>query len=171
MANIIFDLDGTVIDSRHRQLTDANGSLDLAHWRENCTAAKIAGDTLLPLARVMRVYYAEGHNIIVCTARFVSEHDINYLSANGLHHHHLISRALDDNRGDADYKRERLNEFARAQGFTCIGDMNAICFDDNVSVIQELQRNKVICFDAISYNKNLQRGKSMPSRLLKELRV
>ena len=48
----IFDLDHTVIDSSHRQLTRADGSLDLDHWIENCTREKIYQDKLLPLARL-----------------------------------------------------------------------------------------------------------------------
>jgi hypothetical protein len=49
----IFDLDHTVIDSSHRQLTRADGSLDLDHWIENCTREKIYQDKLLPLAKLM----------------------------------------------------------------------------------------------------------------------
>jgi hypothetical protein len=169
MANIIFDLDGTVICSKHRQLSDANGSLDLAHWRENCTPEKIAGDTLLPLARVMQTYYAEGHTIIVCTARVVTEHDFAFLEKHNLRFHHFISRHETDARGDAEYKRERLNEWARANGGNVIGDFHCIMFDDNFSVIQELIRNRVQVFDAESYNRNLARGKKMPSRLLFEM--
>jgi hypothetical protein len=45
----IFDLDHTVIDSSHRQLTLADGSLDLAHWVDNCTRAQIMRDRPLPL--------------------------------------------------------------------------------------------------------------------------
>ena len=46
----IFDLDHTVIDSSHRQLTREDGSLDLDNWIENCTHEKIMQDRLLPLA-------------------------------------------------------------------------------------------------------------------------
>jgi FMN phosphatase YigB (HAD superfamily) len=54
MKTYIFDLDHTVIDSSHRQLTKADGSLDLAHWIENNTPEKIAADTELPLANHWR---------------------------------------------------------------------------------------------------------------------
>ena len=37
----IFDLDHTVIDSSHRQITRADGSLDLDAWIENSTRKKI----------------------------------------------------------------------------------------------------------------------------------
>ena len=50
----IFDLDHTVIDSSHRQITRADGSLDLDAWRKNCTKSQIFRDELLPLARFMR---------------------------------------------------------------------------------------------------------------------
>ena len=50
----IFDLDHTVIDSSHRQLTKADGSLDLAHWITNNTREKIMADSLLPLATQWR---------------------------------------------------------------------------------------------------------------------
>ena len=47
----IFDLDGTIIDSSHRQATLPDGTLNLAHWFENATPEKIFEDKVLPLAR------------------------------------------------------------------------------------------------------------------------
>ena len=44
----IFDLDGTVIDSSHRQATKPDGTLNLEHWFENATPDKIAQDRILP---------------------------------------------------------------------------------------------------------------------------
>ena len=78
----IFDLDHTVIDSCHRQLTRADGSLDLDHWIENCTREKIYQDKLLPLARLMRSAYSQGHQVIVCTARVLSVWDHAFLADN-----------------------------------------------------------------------------------------
>ena len=49
----IFDLDHTVIDSSHRQITKADGSLDLDNWIANCTREKIMADTFLPLASTL----------------------------------------------------------------------------------------------------------------------
>ena len=34
---VIYDLDGTIIDSSHRIKLHDNGSLDLKHWKQNCT--------------------------------------------------------------------------------------------------------------------------------------
>lgn len=162
MAFIIFDLDHTVIDSSHRQLTLPDGSLDLEHWIENCTHEKIMADSLLPLADSMKRFYAEGHTIIVCTARSgecVS--DKSFLDANGLRYHHWLSRG-DSMEGDAALKVRLLNEFAQSQGFANIGAMRPIMFDDNLKVIQALQAERVAMFDAISYNRQMARGKRMP---------
>ena len=34
---VIYDLDGTIIDSSHRIRLHENGSLDLEHWKQNST--------------------------------------------------------------------------------------------------------------------------------------
>ena len=34
---VIYDLDGTIIDSSHRIKLNEDGSLDLNHWKANCT--------------------------------------------------------------------------------------------------------------------------------------
>lgn len=151
----IFDLDHTVIDSSHRQLTKPDGSLCLDSWRENCTAEKIALDTLLPLADVMRRYYADGHEIVVCTARVCSEHDMAFLERHNLRFHHFISRAADDMRGDADYKSARLAEWAAANGKGDDWRRTAMMFDDNVKVIQRMMQERLWCIDAIKRNKRL----------------
>jgi hypothetical protein len=156
MAYIIFDLDHTVIDSSHRQATLPCGALDLAHWRENCTREKIMLDTLLPLADTMRRYYNEGkHRIIVCTARIVTEHDMEFLETHGLDYHHFISRGETDMRGDAEYKVARLTEYAKTQGFSSLADMRAIMYDDNLKVIKAMFANRVLCLNAITENKRI----------------
>ena len=50
----IFDLDGTTIDSSHRQVTLPNGNLDIANWLENSTPSKIYADKVLPLSLQIR---------------------------------------------------------------------------------------------------------------------
>lgn len=151
----IFDLDHTVIDSSHRQLTRADGSLDLDHWRENCTREKIFSDTLLPLADVMRRYYDEGHEIVVCTARVMSEHDVAFLATHNLRYHHLISRDINDCRPDAEYKSDKLAEWAAATGKGDDWRIDAVMFDDNVKVIRRMLAERLMTFDAIKYNRRL----------------
>jgi len=81
MIFTIFDLDGTIINSDHRKLTRTDGSIDLDHWRENCTREKIFADTLLPLANHWQAVQDIRDNfIIVCTARVIGEADIDFLN-------------------------------------------------------------------------------------------
>ena len=173
MAYVIFDLDGTVIDSSHRHATKADGSIDLAHWFQNITAEKVAADKLLPLYHSMTRMYDAGHTLIICTARCLTHHDYKYLTQNGIPFHHLLSRQghfvtpdhpdyaasyhgfIGDGRGDGEMKVAMLNDLARNLGFTCVGDMNAIMFDDNLDVIKRLQAERVHMIDATKENARL----------------
>ena len=59
----IFDLDGTVVDSSHRQ-----GAGTLAEWRELNTPENISLDSELPYADVMRDAIQRDRNSVwVCT--------------------------------------------------------------------------------------------------------
>ena len=152
MGYVIFDLDGTVICSKHRQLNKPGGSLDLDHWRENCTAEKIAADSLLPLAESMKAIYEAGHTIIVCTSRICQSYDMEFLDRHGLKYHHFISRHETDARADGEYKIARLEELAEQLGFPNVASMNAIMFDDNLEVIRAMVSIGVHCFDATREN-------------------
>ena len=80
----IFDLDGTTIDSDHRQATLPNGNLDLKHWFENSTAEKIFDDKVLPLAQEIRRRNKKGDYTIICTARNLQYADLEFMMENGL---------------------------------------------------------------------------------------
>lgn len=152
MAYVIFDLDHTVICSKHRAATLPCGSLDLAHWRENSTAEMIAKDGLLPLATAMRAIYAAGHTVVVCTARVMSEHDLAFLDMHGLKYHAMLCRdGENDHRRDADLKVQKLTEYFASQG-TSIWAARPIMFDDNLSVLDAVRRQGVICIDATKEN-------------------
>jgi hypothetical protein len=152
MAYVIFDLDHTVICSKHRHSTLPCGSLDLAHWRENSTAEMIAKDGLLPLANAMRAIYAVGHTVVICTARVMSEHDVAFLDTHGLKYHALLSRdGENDNRRDAQLKIDLLRDYFEREG-TTIFQARPIMFDDNLSVIDAVRREGVICIDATKEN-------------------
>ena len=91
----IFDLDHTLIDSSHRQLTRPDGTLDLDHWRDNCTREKIMLDQLLPLGRQVAHYLRHlppGRINIACTARVMGSADYDYLAAHNLRFDAILSR-------------------------------------------------------------------------------
>jgi hypothetical protein len=152
--NFIFDLDHTVIDSSHRQLTRPDGSLDLDAWRANCTADKINADTLLPLARTMRLAYAKGHNVIICTARVLSRHDLTYLADNDLRYHVLLSRDEGDNTGDALLKRRALLSHFSGQPVARWA-RRSVFFDDNQGVLKMAKSLGIMTRDAIQLNQRM----------------
>jgi len=156
MAYVIFDLDGTVIDSTHRQATKADGSLDLDHWIERNKPEMIMRDSLLPLARVMRIIKANGHKVIVCTARSYQIADEEFLAMHGLDYDVYLSRAAKgDMRDDASLKVQLLNDYFTGLGFRSVGAAKPLMFDDNLKVIDAMIAIGVTCYDAKYANHRL----------------
>jgi len=155
----IFDLDHTVIDSSHRQITKLDGSLDLKAWRENCTAEKIAQDKLLPLAEKMREFHRLGDTVIVCTARVMTTNDRQYLLDNGLFYTALLCRdGENDNREDYILKREKLTEYFASQNISLANwTRRAVFYDDNESVLRMANELGIKTHNAIILNRQLAR--------------
>ncbi len=155
MAYVIFDLDGTVIDSTHRQATKADGSLDLDHWFANNTADKILADSLLPLAASMRAIMAAGHKIVVCTARAIQPADKLFLAINRLAYDALLHREIGNMESDASLKIRLLETYFIGEGFNCAADAKAIMFDDNLKVIEAMRSIGIHCYDATKINRKI----------------
>lgn len=155
MAYVIFDLDGTVIDSSHRKATKPDGSLDLEHWIENNVHDKIMQDSLLPLAASMRALAAIGHTIIICTARAIQPADKLFLVLNRLPYDVLLHREIGNMESDASLKVRLLETYFIGQGFNSASEARAICFDDNLSVIEALTERGIKCYDATRLNRRL----------------
>ena len=63
----VFDLDGTVINSDHRQLLLDNGGINIENWRTH-TREQILADSELPLIRYMRECIADPNvRVWICT--------------------------------------------------------------------------------------------------------
>lgn len=156
MAYVIFDLDGTVIDSSHRQSTKADGSLDLDHWIERNKPDMIMRDSLLPLARVMRIIKGNGHTVIVCTARAYQIADEEFLALHGLNYDAYLSRdAKGDMRDDATLKVELLNAYFKGLGFRSVEAAKPMMFDDNLKVLDAMTKIGIMAYDATQANKRL----------------
>lgn len=132
---LFFDLDGTLIDSSHRQLTLPNGSLDLSHWRKNCTRDKIQRDKLLPLKTL---YYSlqrvKTAALVICTARVITEHDLEYLFQHRLMCDGLLSRGSNDNRPDSKLKKALILKYCARNNIPTRWLKNCAIYDDNASV-------------------------------------
>ena len=160
----IFDLDHTVIDSTHRQLTRADGSLDLAHWIENNTPEKIAADSLLPIAGLMRDRIFDSGcssrflacEVIICTARVMGEHDYQFLKDHGLFVPVILSRPMGDSSPDWMLKERLLRQYdsdtGRSWARFC---RSAVMYDDNESVVKMAYLNNIDAYNAIELNKTM----------------
>jgi hypothetical protein len=146
----IFDLDGTVIDSSHRQATLPNGNLDLANWIANSTPEKIFKDKVLPLAQEIRRRNKKGDYTIICTARNLSYADFEFLMENGLLADKVISRPQGNNENDAKLKRKQLNSFLSLKQFK---QAHKIMFDDNNEVRSLLRQIGISVIHPNKYNK------------------
>jgi len=153
---IIFDLDHTIIDSSHRQLTRPDGTLDLDNWRENCTREKILADTLLPLAD-----YWKGINnaeILVCTARVMSLYDYLFLARHNLRADCILSRPADCTLGDVVLKEFLLREYATTTNRSWARfARGATIYDDNLDVLTHCETLGIRSKNAILINQKWER--------------
>jgi hypothetical protein len=150
---LIFDLDGTAIDSTHRQNTFADGSLNLAKWQENNTPEKIALDTLLPLGE----QWSGGLNkkIAIITARVLGDADYRFLAKNNLRYDFIYSRKAGDDTPDAALKRLALYKLASDMDKSMKWLQSfAVMYDDNLTVLRMATKLKVANVDATLYNQS-----------------
>jgi len=157
----IWDLDGTVIDSSHRYSTLANGDIDLPRWIADNTRANIEQDKLLPLARLMRSNYQQGDIVIICTARVLGVWDHVFLADHGIKAQFILSRALGDNRGDAEMKRQKLLAlFADLKIPFARWTRNATFYDDNLGVLDMAKKLGIRTRNAVQLNLQLTNKKA-----------
>lgn len=98
----VFDLDGVILDATHRIDLLPCGALDLAKYRENTTAEKVAQDKDLPLVQVVHWLNTVGRPYHVATARVICEHTQARLQASAIRPVLAMGRnGHDDRRGDA----------------------------------------------------------------------
>jgi hypothetical protein len=154
----IWDLDGTVIDSSHRYSTLPNGDIDLPKWIADNTRENIEQDKLLPLARLMRSNYRQGDIVIICTARVLGVWDHVFLADHGIKAQFILSRALGDNRGDAEMKRQKLLAlFADLKIPFARWTRNATFYDDNQGVLDMAEKLGIRTRNAVQLNSKLKR--------------
>jgi len=154
MKYVIFDLDATVIDSSHRQITKADGSLDLAAWKKNSTYAKVMRDSLLPLANHWkRIQELKNVYIAVLTARVMGDADFHYLAFKGLKADKIMSRAFFDHRPDHIMKRQKILTFLFDNNIK--NWSNVTFYDDNKNVLHMLLDLGINAKDSIKINQEL----------------
>tara|TARA_B100001057_G_scaffold199455_1_gene200107 strand:+ start:171 stop:638 length:468 start_codon:yes stop_codon:yes gene_type:complete len=148
----IFDLDGTCIDSSHRQMVKPDGTLDLAKWFENATPEKIFRDKVMPLAHQIRKRQRAGDFTIVCTARNMQDADFEFLQNEGICPHKIISRPVGNMEADGELKRKQLNSFLSLKQFV---KASKVIFDDAASVRSSLRKIGIVAIDPKKIEKKL----------------
>ena len=146
----IFDLDGTVIDSTHRQ----GDTLD--DWRRLNTAKNVALDSPLPLLDQMRDAIADDLDVIVCTSRVMSGRDFRWLDDHGIRGIDVLCRAPSDNRTCGFFKLHLLHNYAKSLGLAWgrfIRD--CVMFDDDKGVQDTLRSVGLRVIDPLNYNQRI----------------
>ena len=147
----IFDLDGTVIDSTHRQ----GDTLD--DWRRLNTARNVALDSPLPLLDQMRDAIADDLDVIVCTSRVMAGRDFRWLDDHGIRGIDVLCRAPSDNRTCGFFKLQLLHNYARSIGYTWARfAQTSIMFDDDIGVQNTLRSVGLRVIDPVNYNHNIR---------------
>ena len=154
MKYVIFDLDATVIDSSHRQITLPDGSLDLRAWKKNSTYDKVMRDSLLPLAKHWKTIQAKKNVFIaVITARVMADADYDYLRFKRLKADRIMSRAFFDHRPDHIMKRQKILTFLFDNNIKNWSDVTF--YDDNKNVLEMLLDLGINAKDSIKINQEL----------------
>ena len=147
---VIYDLDGTIIDSSHRIKLHDNGSLDLEHWKQNCTKEQIFKDDLLPLYWQLVSDYKSGNYIVLCTARELGKWDYEYLHSMGIYYDKIISRPKGNTTIDHVLKKSQLQYFWNLKPFQNIHKTFYDDNDNNLSAINSLGAGT--CLNAGEWN-------------------
>lgn len=151
---VVFDLDETVINSKHRTPNNPDGTLNLAGYIENHTPENVAKDTLLPLAREMQRLIKQGYHVAILTARDMHSCDYEYLKQNGIDAGLIMSRDQVANdhykMGDGAYKARWLR--------IMFGDLSRpmVMFDDAPPVKAALRKMGIPVLCAHKINRRLQ---------------
>jgi hypothetical protein len=154
--HVIYDLDGTLICSKHRYRSLDNGDIDLPYWIKSNTKANCFKDTLLPAIRTIRADHKAGCNIIICTARVLSDHDYEFFGHVNLPFDVMLSRPIDNVMCDADLKEFRLRKYASANGISwakfC---QTSMFFEDADSVLERMEKIGIPTIDARLWNQQI----------------
>ena len=151
----IFDLDGTVVDSSHRQ---GDGSLN--DWRRMNTVGNIMRDGLLPLAGKMQAAILDGLDVWVCTSRVMGKADFAFLRLQGLLPNggpviHRIGE--NDQRPCGELKLAKLRGYAAGMGITWAQFAHdSIMFDDSLDVQKTLRGAGIRVIDPVQFNSYIQ---------------
>jgi phosphoglycolate phosphatase-like HAD superfamily hydrolase len=153
---VIFDLDETIIDSKHRTPNRPDGTLDLARYFEMKNRESIFRDSLLPLAETFKALDRSENYVVICTARAMNQDDYDFLAAHGLDAHTVMCRPLDGSENhisDAVLKARKIQRLRNLRQFR---GKPVYMFDDAKPVIRKMREIGIACLNAVKVNQRLQ---------------
>ena len=138
----IFDLDGTITVSKHRQHFVESSPKD---WKSFNKAAEFDTPNHSVIS-VMNDLYHCGKNILILTGRSIEyrEMTLNWLYKNDVPYNTIIMRPLNDNSPDTEYKKRMYESFSEEQKKKLI-----CCFEDRSRVVVMWRNIGVSCFQVI----------------------
>lgn len=152
----VWDLDETLIDSRHRTPNNTDGTLNLDRYFELKTRQNIFADTLLPLARVFKSLCRRDNFVAICTARAMNEDDYDFLEHHGISAHMVMCRPLDGSEHhirDAELKSAKVQ---RLREYRNMSHLPVYMWDDAKPVIAKMRQIGVRCINAHTANQRLK---------------
>lgn len=152
---VIFDLDETIIDSKHRTPNRPDGTLDLDRYFALKNRDSIMRDTLLPLAAFFKALDRSENYVVICTARAMNQDDRDYLALHGLDAHLVLCRPEDGSENhikDATLKARKIQRLRNLKQFR---DKPVTMFDDSPPVIRKMRETGIVCLNAIKVNETL----------------
>jgi len=144
-----FDLDGTTVDSSHRQ------GETLEDWRRLNTPENIRNDSMLPLADAMVAAIRAGLNVNILTSRVMGLEDTRWLMFRGMLpiEGTVLSRHFADTRTAGTFKLSKLLTYSQKNRIR-FDDLRerSIIFDDDADVQHTLIQQGFRVVDPASYN-------------------
>lgn len=154
---VVFDLDETLIDSKHRVPNNPDGTLNLTRYFELKTYDSVMRDSLLPLVQIFKALNREENYIVICTARVMATADRDFMQKYGLIAHKILCRPQDGSENhikDNILKRRKLQQLKNLRQFR---EKDWFMFDDASPIIREMREIGIVCLNAIKVNKRLEK--------------
>ena len=153
---VVFDLDETIIDSKHRTPNRPDGTLDLQRYFEMKNRKSIFEDSLLPLANVFKGLDRQENYVVICTARAMNADDWDFLLHHNLHAHMVMCRPLDGSENHINDAALKARKIQRLRNLKQFKGKPVYMFDDAKPVIAAMRKIGVACLNAITINQRLQ---------------
>ena len=152
----VFDLDETLIDSKHRTPSHKDGTLDLDRYFAMKNRESIFKDTLLPLANTFRRLCRKRNYVVICTARAMNQDDRDFLTHHGLDAHLVLCRPEDGSENHIKDPTLKARKIQRLRNLKQFRGKPVVMFDDAAPVIRKMREIGVTCLNAVKVNRQLE---------------